>query len=297
MGIMAYGISGPSKELTNWQNLAVRLRGWPGIFVAICLTACFTFLLMPWSVEGKSLAVLHGLCAQQPSHSFYFGEQRLPFDARMTGIYGGFLLTCLFLLARGRWRKAGVPPASIIVVVAGFVLALGFDGFNSMLKDMRLWYLYEPSNTYRIITGLLTGVAMAVFIWMLTGQAGFRATETSMQPILTSFRELSVLLIGLGLFTLIVLTNWSPLRIPLTVLLMTSAVLTLTGLMLGFVLLVSRTENIAMDTWQLARPATFALLLAFGLMALLAGGRFIMELAFGLPAEIETALSIVTTGG
>src|SRR4051812_13030157 len=61
-------------------------------------------VMAPWPLAAKFHAVVHGLCAQRPSHSFALGGTNLPFDARMTGIYGGTLTTILFLLARGRWR-------------------------------------------------------------------------------------------------------------------------------------------------------------------------------------------------
>ena len=47
-------------------------------------------------LEHKAHAFLHGICAQRPSHSLQVGDELLPFDARMTGIYTGFLsdLSC-----------------------------------------------------------------------------------------------------------------------------------------------------------------------------------------------------------
>src|SRR5215211_1548630 len=71
-----------------------------------------TFFCLPWSFEHKAHAYLHGLCAQRPSHSLIMGELALPFDARMTGIYGGFLVTSSYLLLRGRfvaWRLPDRP--------------------------------------------------------------------------------------------------------------------------------------------------------------------------------------------
>ena len=82
----------------------VRQPGWGAAFAGLLAVSVAGFLLAPWSIEVKSIAILHGLCAQRPSHSFWFGSDRLPFDSRMTGIYGGFLVTQLYLLARGRFR-------------------------------------------------------------------------------------------------------------------------------------------------------------------------------------------------
>src|SRR5690606_37331765 len=167
--------------------------GWPAVFIALCILPVAVFLLLPWSVEGKSLAVLHGLCAQQPGHTFYFGDSRLPFDARMTGIYGGFAVTSLFLLARGRWGHGGLPSLAVAAALGLFVVALGVDGLNSTLLDMDLWHAYSPMNELRLATGLLTGVALATFVWLLLGQVSFRQTQRNLKPILSGYRELGAI--------------------------------------------------------------------------------------------------------
>ena len=50
-----------------------------------------------------------GICAQLPSHSFFFGGQVLPLCSRNTGIYSGFTATVLVLWASGRLRSAQRP--------------------------------------------------------------------------------------------------------------------------------------------------------------------------------------------
>src|SRR4051794_272811 len=67
------------------------------------------FLAAPWPFAQKAHAVFHGLCAQRPSHTLTFGGQPLPFDARMTGIYAGFLSTGVYLAFMGRYRASRVP--------------------------------------------------------------------------------------------------------------------------------------------------------------------------------------------
>lgn len=256
--------------------------GWPAVFIALCILPVAVFLLLPWSVEGKSLAVLHGLCAQQPGHTFYFGDSRLPFDARMTGIYGGFAVTSLFLMARGRWGQGGLPSLAVAAALGLFVVTLGIDGLNSTLLDMGLWHAYSPMNELRLATGLLTGVALATFVWLLLGQVSFRQTQRNLKPILSGYRDLGAIIVLLAAFGALVTTGWEPLRLPLTLLLITSAIAALTGLSLAFVLLVGRRENRAVTTAQLAGPATIALLIAFVIMGVTSGGRFLMEAAYGI---------------
>lgn len=273
---MLRGITFGAKESRVWLNRQ-RWRGWPAVFIGLCLIPLIIFALLPWSFEGKSLAVLHGICSQQPTHSFYFGDSRLPFGARMTGIYGGFAVSSLFLLARGRWRAGGVPRAGILVSMTVFVLVMGVDGINSTLVDMGVWHAYEPRNELRIVTGLLTGMSLAIFIWLLVSQVAFTPEARGKSPVVRDYRELTMMFLAGMAYVLIVLTTWAPLRLPISILLIGAAVAVLTGLMLAFVILIARREQEAPDTWALAGPASLALLLAFGLLAGTSIGRFVLE--------------------
>lgn len=259
--------------------------GWPAVFVALWVLLAAAFVALPWPVESKALAALHGLCAQQPTHSFYFGDHRLPFDARMTGIYSGFAVAALVLLLRGRWRAAGLPSAGVLVVLLAGIAALAVDGVNSTLVDAGIWHAYDPRNELRLATGLLTGTALAVLVWLLVGQIGFSRPGRRPGASLRGFRDLGVVLGAQSLMAVVVLSGWNPLRVPLTLVLMVSALLALTGLMLAFVLLLARRESRARRTADLAGPATLALVFALLLMGGLAIGRFLLEAWLGLPVQ------------
>jgi len=260
--------------------------GWPGAFALLGILAFGVFTALPGTVEGKSLAVLHGLCAQQPAHSYYFDEARLPFDARMTGIYGGFALTAAYLAVRGRWRYAAVPQVRLLVVLLLMVLPLAVDGFNSLLQDIALPYLYEPRNVLRTVTGLLLGTSLATFVWMLVGQTAFRPTERMGRHIWRGLPELALVVGSQLLLAAAVGYSGLPMRIPLSYLLMASAALVVTGLLLPFVLLITRSEQRATTTEEIARPATLALICALVFIAALAGGRFFLELVLGVSAQV-----------
>ncbi|MCO5175837.1 MAG: DUF2085 domain-containing protein [Thermomicrobiales bacterium] len=260
-------------------------RGWPVVFVSIWAVLAIAFLALPWSVETKSLALLHGLCAQQPTHSFYFGDQRLPFDARMTGIYGGVAMTSLALLALGRWRTGGLPSRGIILALVGGIAALAFDGVNSTLVDAGLAHLYQPQNILRLVTGLLTGTALAVFVWLLIGNIAFAPSARRPGRVVAGWRDIGWIMLAHAGVAAVVLTTWGPLRVPLSMLLMISAIAVLSGLMLGFVLLLGRRENRARTTADLAGAATLALVVALLLIGSLAGGRFLLEAWLGLPVQ------------
>jgi uncharacterized membrane protein len=256
--------------------------GWSAVFLALCALPVLAFLLLPWSVEGKALAVLHGLCAQQPGHTFYFGDSRLPFDARMTGIYGGFAMSSLYFFLRGRWGQGGLPSIGVAAILGTFVVAMGIDGLNSTLLDMGFWYAYEPMNELRLGTGLLTGISLAVFIWLLLGQVTLRQSEKTLLPVVSGYRDILAILIVASAYAAVILTGWQALWLPLTALLIASAVAVIGGLSLAFVLLVGRRENTATTTSQLAGPASVALLIAFAVMAVTSGGRFAMEAFYGI---------------
>jgi uncharacterized membrane protein len=244
--------------------------------------------MIPGSIEGKSLAVLHGLCAQQPTHSFYFGDQRLPFDARMTGIYGGFAIAAGYLLARGRWRSGNVPSIPITILLTAFVAVMGIDGLNSTLRDMGTWYAYHPRNELRLATGMLTGTALAVFIWMMIAQIGFHSRARVRRSPLSGLGDLGLLLSVEAAISGIILTGWGPLRLPLTFLLLFSAIAVVTGLSLAFVLLLGRREAKAFATADLAGPATIALLSALLLLGALGGGRFLLEWWLGIEPVVRS---------
>jgi uncharacterized membrane protein len=252
-------------------------RGWLLAFLSVWILLLITFFAWPGSIEGKGLAVLHGLCAQQPGHSFYFGESRLPFDARMTGIYGGFAAVVVTLLVRRRWRAAGIPPLRTAVLMAMFVALLAVDGLNSTLRDLGLWHPYPPHNLLRLGTGLLTGAALAAFLWLMIAQVGFHRHARRIEASVSSGRDLLDIAIALTIVAALVASSWEPLRIPLTLLLLASAISVVLGLVLPFVLLVSQREGRAVSTFELMAPATLSLVIALALIGSMSGGRFFLE--------------------
>ncbi|MEZ4521236.1 MAG: DUF2085 domain-containing protein [Thermomicrobiales bacterium] len=280
-------------ETTYSKIREVARPGWPAAFVLLAFVSFAVFTAIPGTVEGKSLAVLHGLCAQQSTHSYYFGDARLPFDARMTGIYGGFLMTAGYLAARGRWQCTGFENVKVIVALVLLVLPLAIDGTNSFLKDLELFHLYEPLNVVRTATGIMLGTTMATFVWLLVGQTGFQPGATSSRQVWSGLPELGAALAAQFVAATLIGISDLPVRVPLTYLLMASAATMVMGLLLPFVLLVTRSEQQALSTIDLARPATFALIGALLFIGAMAGGRFFLEALLGLPSEVGEAALIL----
>ena len=129
----------------------------------LCLLAALVFL--PGGSLLERLRWLDsGICAQLPTHSFAPGGQLLPLCARNTGIYLGFVLTLITLVLAGRGRAQRLPSRSLLVLLIAGIVALAIDGFNSFLLDLGLFHLYQPHNLLRLLTGLLTGLALATLI-------------------------------------------------------------------------------------------------------------------------------------
>ncbi|HVX29174.1 MAG TPA: DUF2085 domain-containing protein [Nitrolancea sp.] len=262
----------PRIMLSGWRP------GWRELFLALVVLSVAGFLFAPWPVEAKSIAVLHGICAQRPSHSFWFGAERLPFDARMTGIYGGFLITQCYLLARGRFRATGIPSLPVLSALILFVIVMGVDGLNSTFDDMALLTVYQPSNPLRYATGALTGTTLAVFLWLLTSSLLWRADRQRPAPVVRHIGELFVIGVALAGFGWLAMSGWQPIYRPLSFFLVAAAILAMFQLSIAFLQLARRRENTAASLTDLAGVATGALLCAYGFLFFVSGSRFLMEM-------------------
>ena len=248
-------------------------------FLLAALAAAF--LLAPGSVAHKTHAALHGLCAQTPGHTFTFGGQGLPFDARMTGIYGGFLVAAAYLLARGRHRAFRLPGWPTLAALGAGVALMGLDGTNSLLRDLGLWHPYPPANLLRLLTGLTAGIALAACVCFLFATTLWRSGRNT--PTVTGLGELALLTAFQTPFALAVLSGAAWLHAPLALLLLLAAVAAVGGLMLVVVVLLRGQENAFTAPAQLERPAALALLLALAVITTLAAGRFLLEHHLGVP--------------
>lgn len=258
--------------------VVVNRRPWPStgwLLLTLLAVTLAGFLLAPWPLPAKLYALGHGLCAQRPSHSFSLGGTRLPFDARMTGIYGGFLLATGYLLARGRWRAGRLPSLPVLLALALFVTVMGLDGVNSTLQDFRLPYLYTPDNRLRLATGQLMGIVLATLLLTLLNQTLWARTDE--RPVLAGSRDLPLLLVLQAGFFGLVVSGWGGFYLPVALGLALSAVLVAGTLVLALLVLALGRENRFTRSADLAGLASVALLLAYVALALLASGRFVLE--------------------
>jgi uncharacterized membrane protein len=252
------------------------------LWYAILLAGVVAFVVSPGGFAEKSRAVLHGLCAQTPTHSFSFGGLLLPFDGRMTGIYGGTLFTLAYLAVRGRLFAWGNPPIRIVVTLLAFVAVMAVDGFNSLLLDLGLWHPYEPHNLLRLITGFATGISLAAVLAWLLGSSVYRVgrNEAGIQ----GSRDLSWIWLAIIPYAALVVSGASWLYIPLSVTLMLSAWLTLALLALVIVILLLRLDEQVDRTETLHVPGAVAAVAGLVMLLSLSSGRMWLESAFGIAA-------------
>lgn len=241
------------------------------------------FLLFPLPLNEKAHGALHGLCAQTPSHSYVLGGQRLPFDARMTGIYGGFGVAFGFLAYRGRLRCLTLPNWRILAVLGLFVATLGIDGTNSLLLDMGHWQPYQPRNDLRLFSGLLTGIALAVGVCYLLSTTLWRRGRHD-SAIVSDFRELGLLMVLQVPVAVAVAAGPGWFYAPIAVALVLAATAVITSLTLVMSTIALRRDGTFGSFAEIGPSAVIALALAIVFMGSIAGGRFWLEHLFGLQA-------------
>ena len=250
-------------------NLARPILLVPGLLLLL-------FLAIPSSFEHKVHLALHGLCAQRPSHSYWFGDGRLPFDARMTGIYLGFGAAAVYLLARRAHRRSGSFTLPVLALLAAMVGIMAADGFNSLLLDLRLPYLYEPRNALRVVTGALAGVVLALALTYLSAVTFWRPSTSRRAPV-DSARELAPLLLAPVLAMALLLWRPAFLYMPMSLLLMACAVAVIAWLALICIVLIAQREFTFHRTHELEPFAVRAIIVAVVVMGALSMGRVVVE--------------------
>lgn len=231
------------------------------------------FLLYPAPLSQKLLAAMGGVCGLRPAHSYFAGSVQLPLEARMTGIYGGVSITLGWLFLRRRLGATRVGSRTTLALLAVLFLTMVADGLNSTVTDLGLPNPYMSTNITRIVTGLLSGISMAVILaWVIAIIA-----RAPVHPPLALLDRPPDLLAPLGLcalFGLLVVSQQSWSYYPVAVLSVGGLVVALAGaLALPVIAIGGLGERIATPR-QLVTPGALALLLAFAFLAVLAAFRW-----------------------
>ncbi len=234
------------------------------------------FLAAPWGFEQKAHAAMHGLCAQTPSHSFYFAGRALPFDGRMTGIYSGLLATVVILVVMGRHRAAGMPSVAASVLLLAFIGAMAVDGFNSLLRDLGKWHPYAPTNEFRLITGWMAGIAIGTIMVMLVGMTLWKRPKTR-ERVMPHWWMPMLMLLPLVPVRLLIGTGLDAVFFPYSMILMASAVLAFTTLVLVTMVMLMNRENAYERFEQLRGLTAISIVIAIFIILAIGGGRFWLE--------------------
>ncbi len=271
-------VTGPDKQATGLGR-----SHWLMLGLSIVIIGGF-LLFPPMTVLGKTHLVGYGICHQIPARTFHLGGHPLPLCARCTGIYLGALLAVAGMSGWKRYRSVELPSTPLLLVLVSFIVIMGFDGINSYLTFFpNAPHLYEPQNWLRLTTGTLHGLAMGVIVFPVINGSLWHMSLARDEPVLKSFKELLLLVLGAGVIILVVLWQQPFLLYPLAVLSTLGVLMMLTFIMTAFVLVLTGREGKA-HTWdQVIIPATMGLAASF----LLIGGmdllRAILTRQMGIP--------------
>lgn len=170
----------------------------------------------PEGVFGKADAIGYAVCHRIAHRSFHVGDIQFSVCARCTGQYLGAVLGILYLSIFRRYRT-GRPPIFVIGILLVWGMAYVVDGFNSFLhlipSTERLW-LYEPSNAFRLITGIGVGLGISVMLFPAFNQTVWKQTDR--RPVLDGIWDFGLLLILALLLILLVLSEQAVILYPLT---------------------------------------------------------------------------------
>lgn len=281
---------------------AIRLS-WGGLVLLLILAA---FVLIPLPLVDKFYAIGFGICPQRPAHSYFLGGStvpgemvarsalpllsavmpdtptKLPVEARMYGMFAGFLITWLYIFWRGRGRAAVMPPPLVLLAFISFIAVMGADGINATIFDLNkaglpIPYAYAPRLDLRFITGWLCGIGMAGIVLPVVNYSLWKNAQPN--PMFDRARDLLPLAL-IGTLILGILTTGSGVfYYPLAVLAPVGILVTLGSLNVVLALTLGHHERFAANWGETLNPIAIALLLSLAELALLSLMRYS---AFGL---------------
>ncbi len=248
-------------------------KQWLMLAASALVLAVFLFS-PPVTLLDKTQAIGYAVCHQIPARSFHLGGERLPLCARCTGIYLAALFGMLGMALMRRSYPVELPPKAILVILLAFTALMGIDGVNSYLSFFPgLPQLYEPQNWLRLTTGALHGLTMSALVFPIMNGGFWHPSRVKTEAAIKNFKELLLLLVGVGGIILVVLWEQPWLLYPLA-LLSTLGVLWMLGLVgTMLVLLLTRQEGTAC-TWQaLIAPGIMGLAIAILIIEAMGGFR------------------------
>lgn len=241
------------------------IKGW--LLPVLALSTVIAFFVAPGTLPQKLFWAMGGVCNLRPSHSYFSGGVPLPLESRMVGIYGGFMLSFFVLLSMGRAqaRRFGTP--CIMVLLALMFASMGFDGVNSTLMELQLPHLYTTTNTIRLATGLLSGIALAPFLLWLINLIVLPRETNMTRRVIRSLWEVAGLVAVNALFALLIMSEWGALYYPIAFLGVGGIITMLGSITLIAIITISGFDGRVPRVRYLLAPASLALLVVCLILA------------------------------
>lgn len=244
---------------------AAQERRWRFFFLLALMALITALLLAPApTLERKLILALSGVCAQQ--HNLFIGGIQLPLCARDTGMYLSLLATLSVILLHGRGKAGGLPPQGILATLVGLVVIMAVDGINSTINEIGMTPWYEPRNDLRAATGMGAGAGLAVLLMLLFNRALRRDVDETL-PVLGAWRELGLIALINAVVLTAMLIDVGFLAWPLALLDLLGVSGTLFVTALTAIAVLMNYDGTVTRLPQLARPATFALILTGSFLA------------------------------
>lgn len=258
------------------DTLGTHIPWRPGLIILALILLVTWFWYTPTGLLGKADAVGYAVCHRIDARSFHLGDRQIPVCARCSGQYLGAMLSLGYLFLR-RPRRTVNPTWLILGVLILFGLAYAIDGFNSylhLLPNFSRFYLYEPSNSLRLLTGTGLGIGMGVMLFPAFNQTAWKTQDR--RPVLSGFWEFSLLLLLAILVDFLVLSENPLILYPLALVSAAGVLVLLTLVYTMVVLMVLKQENRMVGWLDLVYPLLAGFIIALTQIAALDLARFLL---------------------
>ena len=219
-------------------------------------------------------AIAFAICPQRPGHSLFLGGQQMPIEARMAGMFAGFVMAGVYGWIAGRGRAMRLPGRAITLTLIGFIALMGVDGVNAFLFDLRLPHLYAPNLLLRLGTGLLTGLAFAGLVI-----PAFNSTVWASGPdisLLESARDVLGALVFEGVYFGLAVSGFSLLLYPVSLVAVLGFPILVVMIVSMVIAPILRRENRAVRPADLLPLMLGSLLVAVMMLGLMSGVRYLL---------------------
>jgi Predicted membrane protein (DUF2085) len=202
----------------------------------------------------------------------------MPLEARMYGIFAGFLVTWGLAFAMKRGRAVLMASPWMIAIFAAFIALMGLDGTNATLYDLNglgfpVPFMYAPRLDLRLATGLLSGVAMAGIMLPIVNYALWR--DRQVRPVFSDVRDFATLLVWNAILYVLVVSGSGIFLYPLSLLGVLGVVALIGSLNVVLLLSFFRRDGAASNWRETLNPIAAAVLLT----ALELGGLSLLRFA------------------